>query len=257
MVTGIDVLTLRPDEELRGSRGLALELGVAEAVRDGGRARPSCVPRWRGATPALAGSPTSTKRRSPGSTSPPATPPGITIIARGTTTRRSRSRRSACYIARLEAGEDIARPRDALIAERERITREYRSLVASESLALFDDGLALARTVFPFVENHNFYIDHWYFTLFWNKVREFGALLCRHGFLTDQEDIFYLRRDEVRSALDELRAVWSTGGCRCRQGTAPLAGDRRAAQVHLRGAVQMDIAARSRRRAGCRSPIRP
>ena len=49
-------------------------------------------------------------------------------------------------------------------------------------------------------------------TIFWNKVREFGALLARHRFLTDGEDVFYLRHDEVRSALEELRLSWSTGG---------------------------------------------
>ena len=49
-------------------------------------------------------------------------------------------------------------------------------------------------------------------TLFWNKVREFGALLARHGFLVDGEDVFYLRHDEVRSALEELRLFWSSGG---------------------------------------------
>jgi pyruvate,water dikinase len=66
--------------------------------------------------------------------------------------------------------------------------------------------------VFAYVENHNFYIDHWYFTLFWNKVREFGALLARHGFLGEGEDVFYLRHDELGSALEELRLWWSSGG---------------------------------------------
>ena len=60
--------------------------------------------------------------------------------------------------------------------------------------AAFDQNLGLARTVFPYVESHNFYVEHWYHTLFWNKVREFGALLARHGFLDDTEDVFYLQR---------------------------------------------------------------
>ena len=54
----------------------------------------------------------------------------------------------------------------------------------------FDESLALARNLFPYVENHHFYIDHRYFTIFWNKVREFGALLARVGFLADGEDVF-------------------------------------------------------------------
>ncbi len=116
------------------------------------------------------------------------------------------------YIARLEAGEDISRPREAAVAERERVTEEHRLLLPEEKRRTFDEGLALARTVFPYVENHNFYIDHRYVTIFWNKVREFGALLSRHGFLNELEDIFYLRHDEVRSALEELRLDWSSGG---------------------------------------------
>ena len=201
-----------PDEELRRLARLALELGVAEAVA---RLPPARID----LRAALAGNDAGARWLADyGETKQPwfnfssgnaawyhhhrswNDDPALPIATIGD------------YIGRLEAGDDISRPRDALIAERERITREYRSLVASESLALFDQSLALARTVFPFVENHNFYIDHWYFTVFWNKVREFGALLCRHGFLTDQEDIFYLRSDDVRSALDELRLDWSTAG---------------------------------------------
>ena len=116
------------------------------------------------------------------------------------------------YIERLEAGEEIARPREQVVVERDRITDEHRAFLPEEIRAAFDEQLALARTVFPHIENHNFYIDHWYHTVFWNKVREFGALLTRHGFLADQEDIFFLRHDEVRSALDELRFFWSSGG---------------------------------------------
>ena len=55
--------------------------------------------------------------------------------------------------------------------------------------------------MFPYVESHNFYVEHWYHTVFWNKVREFGALLAHHGFLDDPEDIFYLQRNEVSDAL--------------------------------------------------------
>jgi phosphohistidine swiveling domain-containing protein len=116
------------------------------------------------------------------------------------------------YIERLEAGLDISRPVEAVRAERDRIAAEYRSLLPDEDRKAFDEQLALARMVFAYVENHNFYIDHWYFTLFWNKVREFGALLARHGFLGEGEDVFQLRHDELRSALEELRLWWSSGG---------------------------------------------
>ena len=41
-----------------------------------------------------------------------------------------------------------------------------------------------------------------------------------NGFLIDQEDVFYLRHDEVRAALEELRLFWSTGGAGAPRGPA-------------------------------------
>ena len=117
----------------------------------------------------------------------------------------------ASYIARLEAGETISRPRDAVVAERDRVTAEYRGLMPEPMRVTFDERLALARTVFSHVENHSFYVDHWYLTVFWNKVREFGALLASRRFLAEADDVFYLRHDELREALHELRLAWSSG----------------------------------------------
>ena len=43
-------------------------------------------------------------------------------------------------------------------------------------------------------------------------MRQFGTLLAAQAFLADPEDVFFLRHDEVRSALEELRLQWSSGG---------------------------------------------
>jgi pyruvate, water dikinase len=116
------------------------------------------------------------------------------------------------YVERLRAGEDVTRPLAEVSAERDRITEEYRSLLEDpETVAAFDQNLGLARTVFPYVESHNFYVEHWYHTLFWNKMREFGSLLARHRFLEDAEDIFYLQRHEISDALVDLRLAWAAG----------------------------------------------
>ena len=115
------------------------------------------------------------------------------------------------YIRRLQAGDDVSRPLAEVSAERDRITAEHRALLDDETGAAFDQNLGLARTVFPYVESHNFYVEHWYHTLFWNKVREFGALLARHRFVDDPEDIFYLQRSEVSDALVDLRLAWAAG----------------------------------------------
>jgi pyruvate,water dikinase len=116
------------------------------------------------------------------------------------------------HIAALRAGQQIERPTEEIRAERERLAQEYGSLLDEQSRKPFEDLLALSRTVFPYVEEHKFFCDYWFLTRWWNKIREFGALLARHGFLDDGEDVFQLSRYEVYSALDELVLSWATGG---------------------------------------------
>jgi pyruvate, water dikinase len=218
MVSGVDVVLLRPDDELRRLARRALELEVAEKVKsavgevelraalgelDEGRQWLSDFEKSK--HPWFNFSYGNGMYHYHRSWIDDATLPIATI---------------GSYIARLELGEDISRPYAAVSAERDRVIAEYRELLPEETRQAFDEQLALARTVFPFIENHNFYIDHWYFTLFWNKVREFGALLAEYGFVADPEDVFYLRHDEVRSALEEVRISWSGGGSAAVRGPA-------------------------------------
>jgi len=210
MVSGIDVIVLRPDDELRRLARLAVDLDVAAVVRgSGSEAELSARLSGSGGGERWLADFERTKD-----------PWFYFSCGTGVFHHHHRSwiddttlpiQTIGSYIARLEAGEDISRPYEAISAERERVTEEHRALVSEEMREEFDERLALARTVFPYVENHHFYIDHRYLTIFWNKVREFGALLSEHGFLTDGEDVFYLRHDEVREALEELRLVWSSG----------------------------------------------
>ncbi len=116
------------------------------------------------------------------------------------------------HIEALKAGEEIDRPTDELARERDRLAEEYGSLLDAGARPTFEELLGLARTVFPLVEEHKFYCDYWFQTRFFNKVREFGALLARHDFLEDGEDIFNLSRHEAMEALEELSLTWSTGG---------------------------------------------
>jgi pyruvate,water dikinase len=116
------------------------------------------------------------------------------------------------YVRALSAGEDVERPTEELTRERDRLAAEYGALLDEETRKSFDELLALSRLVFPYVEEHKFICDYWFLTRWWNKVREFGALLAKHGYLEDAEDVFQLSRHEVASALDELVLVWATGG---------------------------------------------
>ncbi len=62
----------------------------------------------------------------------------------------------ADYIRRVEDGQEIMRPVDALVAEKDRIVEEYRELLDGDELATFDAKRGLAATAYPYVENHNF-----------------------------------------------------------------------------------------------------
>ncbi len=97
-------------------------------------------------------------------------------------------------------------------AERNRIIEEYRSLIATEQdRKTFDDLLNTAKTVFPYVENHLFYVEHWFHSVFWGKIREVGAIMQEHGLIKEVEDIWYLRRDEIKQGLWDVVTAWATG----------------------------------------------
>ncbi|MGN6170631.1 MAG: PEP-utilizing enzyme [Solirubrobacteraceae bacterium] len=115
------------------------------------------------------------------------------------------------YIEKLRAGEDISRPLEEIRVESERIFGEYRDLLGPGDREAFTEMRELARTVYPFVENHNFYVEHWHHSIFWNRVREFGQILVNGGFLQDAEDIFFLHRFEIHDALYDLCTGWATG----------------------------------------------
>ena len=116
------------------------------------------------------------------------------------------------YVKRAKRGETIERPTAAVAAERERITQEYAELMSEEARPIFEQKIGLARTVFPYVEDHNFYIEHWFMGAFWRKMRELSAMLMNQGFWKKPDDMFYLNRNEVRDALFDYGSAWAVGG---------------------------------------------
>jgi len=118
----------------------------------------------------------------------------------------------AGHIRALKDGEEVGRPSEEIARERDRLAEEYGALLDDDARKTFDELLGLSRTVFPYVEEHKFYCDYWFLTRWWNKLREFGALLAEHDFLEQADDMFQLSRHEVAQALDELLLCWATGG---------------------------------------------
>ncbi|HYZ02153.1 MAG TPA: PEP-utilizing enzyme, partial [Candidatus Binatia bacterium] len=115
------------------------------------------------------------------------------------------------YLDRLERGESVERPVDEILDRRERLTAEYRARLSSEEdRTAFDQNVALARTVAPYIEDHNMYIEHRHHTTFWNKIREIGDRMADHGTLEERDDLFYLNRWEVGQALYDTVNSWGT-----------------------------------------------
>jgi pyruvate, water dikinase len=116
------------------------------------------------------------------------------------------------YIRRVKSGESLERPIGKLRAERQELIEGYRDLLnTDEDRAAYDQMITLAHRVFPYVEGHKFYCEHWYTNLFFNKIREFGALLAAHGFFPDAEDAFQLTHYELELAILDLMTSWSNG----------------------------------------------
>ncbi len=116
------------------------------------------------------------------------------------------------YMRKVRAGESLDREVSRLQEERKQLIEDYRDLLSTdEERAAYDQMITLAHRVFPYVEGHKFYCEHWYTNLFFNKIREFGALLSKHGFFPDPEDVFHLTHYELKNAIIDMMTAWSNG----------------------------------------------
>ena len=210
MISGIDVIMYQPDEELKNLARKAVELGVDKALKFSpsfqktkeGLAKTEPGKKWLAALE---------KARYP-----------WFHISTGTGWyHHDRSWNDdldvplasiVMYADRIREGANLDRPIDKVRKERDRITAEYRALIGNDAdRAAFDQLLNTAKTVFPYVENHLFYVEHWFHSVFWNKVREVAAIMKSHGFINDIEDVWYLKRSEIKDALWDLVTAWATG----------------------------------------------
>jgi pyruvate,water dikinase len=116
------------------------------------------------------------------------------------------------YLEKLQEGESIDRPLAKVQEESKRITEEYRSLLKTdEDKQTFDQLHGTSKLVFPYVENHLFYVEHWFHSIFWNKMRDVARIMKDHRFIDDIEDVWFMQRSEIKEALWDLVTGWATG----------------------------------------------
>jgi pyruvate,water dikinase len=211
MVAGLDVLMFRPDDELKRLAKLAVELGV-----DGNFVE--------GASPEKILS-SLRKLGDPGARwlkgLADARDPWFNVATGDGFYHHHRSWNDDLsvpfsalprYVRLVKEGDKLERPTELLKKERTRIIGEYRALLKTDDeRAAYDQMLGLCHLVFPYVEDHKFYCEQWFTTRFFNKIREFGALLARAGQIEEGEDIFHLQHFEVDQALIDVMIAWAAG----------------------------------------------
>ncbi len=210
MVSGIDILLFRPDDELRMLSQKAVDLGVADLIMpnrspDDILADMATTDAGKEWLAALEDAKDPWFWYSTGSGYCHADPVWMTDLRLPFTAMRG-------YITAIRNGEDVRRPLDKILEKREQVTAEYRELLPTDDdREAFDSLIGLARKVFPFVEDHNFYVEHLHHSIFWSKVRELGDVFVAHKFFDTNEDIFYLHRHEIYDALYDMIIGWAVG----------------------------------------------
>jgi pyruvate,water dikinase len=116
------------------------------------------------------------------------------------------------YVERLENGETIERSLDELDKERDETVAKYRELIKNdEDRESFEGAYNTIRTIYRYAEDHLFWVEHWFHTIWFSKIREFGSLLVNNGMINEVDDIFMFNRYEIPELLTEVATGWALG----------------------------------------------
>jgi pyruvate,water dikinase len=210
MIAGYDTTMMRPDDELKASAAKAIELGVGGAFREG-RSHEEILDELGASEDGRTWIDDLEGRKHPWFMM--STGDGFYHHHRAwADDLRLPFTAITGYVAQLRDGQELDRPRERLLAEGNRIAAEYAALLPGEDeRRQFEEMLGLCRHVFPHAEGHKFFIEHWGTSLFFNKIREVGAVLSENGFFDEADDVFYLNIHEVHEALSDLGLAWAGG----------------------------------------------
>ncbi|NIR17191.1 MAG: hypothetical protein GWN86_26055, partial [Desulfobacterales bacterium] len=101
---------------------------------------------------------------------------------------------------------------DEIDKQRDQIVKEYMALIKTdEDKKSFDDAYNTIRTIYRYAEDHLFWVEHWFHTIWFQKIRELSTLLVKNGMLGNVDDIFMFNRYEIPELLTELATSWALG----------------------------------------------
>ncbi|HID62585.1 MAG TPA: hypothetical protein EYP49_07595, partial [Anaerolineae bacterium] len=116
------------------------------------------------------------------------------------------------YIERLDNGEKIERSLTAIAEARDALANEYRKLIKTdEDRKSFEDAYRNTRTIYRYAEDHLFWVEHWFHTIWFDKMRDFARLFVKQGVLNDEEDFFMFNRLEIPYLIEDMTTSWALG----------------------------------------------
>jgi pyruvate,water dikinase len=116
------------------------------------------------------------------------------------------------YLERLDKGETIERALDEIDKQRDEVISKYRALIKTEEdQAAFDEAYNTIRTIYRYAEDHLFWVEHWFHTIWFAKIRDLGTLLVNAGMTNEVDDIFMFNRYEIPELLTEVATGWALG----------------------------------------------
>jgi pyruvate,water dikinase len=116
------------------------------------------------------------------------------------------------YLERLDKGETIERALDEIDKQRDEIIAEYTALIKTdEDKQAFDGAYNTIRTIYRYAEDHLFWVEHWFHTIWFGKIRELGSLLVDADMVNEVDDIFMFNRYEIPQLLTEVATGWALG----------------------------------------------
>ena len=116
------------------------------------------------------------------------------------------------YLERLDKGETIERALDQIDKERDKVVAKYMALIKTdEDRKAFDGAYKTVRTIYRYAEDHLFWVEHWFHTIWFSKIRNLGTLMVDADMIDEVDDIFMFNRYEVPELLTEVATGWALG----------------------------------------------